>query len=512
VKKIANIFFFATLLLSLIVVICCPRISAAEDNNCIVYVTNTGNAYHLRDCHHLRSVNAITLRDATINGYWPCTVCNPPIYTGDLPEVTEPERPHPSGSGSGTGSSSGGTGSYNGHGNGSGSGSGSGSSHTSTQPTTMAPSNTDVLGTTNPSIINESRAMNKTPQNSSEIWIPCILLFFTAVVPFVFSVCVSIADAVKEKKESTRKNEQLLKKALEERQRFENGINGLIERLINLREKNPTILESVRNQIYCEQQLLDKTLEQRNVKISTQGLVYSNDAVKPYGAKFTVFISKHGDCYHRVNCKRRGIFGETAHVTAIHKKYRPCSYCNPNDLLSEWMHDCKRRYQRISELQNAYNVMDSIIVEKKLGDNIARLEGIKKRFINDISIANESSRLFFVSEFSLRYLFEKLTERRVKVNVLNLQRDAKNRKLWYDCVSNKLNLYCYTDTWIVGVNLDRSDYKIHRDRKTHELYFIISYRSDGHTDVALTDRKTWEQKKDLYLQLVVESGNTLRGE
>lgn len=50
-----------------------------QQNELTVYVTNTGERYHLSSCRHLRSSkHPISLADAKRRGYTPCKVCQPP--------------------------------------------------------------------------------------------------------------------------------------------------------------------------------------------------------------------------------------------------------------------------------------------------------------------------------------------------------------------------------------------------------------------------------------------------
>ena len=53
----------------------------------IVHVTKTGDCYHNAGCGYLRSDIEMTLEDAYLAGYRPCSRCNPPEYTGDAGDV-----------------------------------------------------------------------------------------------------------------------------------------------------------------------------------------------------------------------------------------------------------------------------------------------------------------------------------------------------------------------------------------------------------------------------------------
>jgi micrococcal nuclease len=63
-----------------------PALSAAEED-LTVYVTNSGRRYHEDGCISLsRSKIAVTLGDAAVSGYMPCSICNPPV-------LSRPSRP-----------------------------------------------------------------------------------------------------------------------------------------------------------------------------------------------------------------------------------------------------------------------------------------------------------------------------------------------------------------------------------------------------------------------------------
>lgn len=74
-KKLLFLLFAISLCLSLHV----TALATASNANTTVYVTNTGDKYHVRSCHYLRSVNKFTLEQAVANGKTPCSYCNPPI-------------------------------------------------------------------------------------------------------------------------------------------------------------------------------------------------------------------------------------------------------------------------------------------------------------------------------------------------------------------------------------------------------------------------------------------------
>lgn len=58
-----------------------PQVSSNTNDNqtIIVYITKTGHKYHRAGCRYLsKSQISISLKDAKLEGYEPCSVCNPP--------------------------------------------------------------------------------------------------------------------------------------------------------------------------------------------------------------------------------------------------------------------------------------------------------------------------------------------------------------------------------------------------------------------------------------------------
>ena len=50
-----------------------------NDDDAIVYITETGSKYHRAGCRYLRkSSHPMSLEEAIDSGYEPCSVCNPP--------------------------------------------------------------------------------------------------------------------------------------------------------------------------------------------------------------------------------------------------------------------------------------------------------------------------------------------------------------------------------------------------------------------------------------------------
>ena len=83
-----------------------------NNGNTIVYVTATGDKYHSVSCGYLKSKYKTTLLEALIDGYSPCSRCDPPIYTGVVPTqpIQSSEKTTDSGNTYGSSSSSGSSG------------------------------------------------------------------------------------------------------------------------------------------------------------------------------------------------------------------------------------------------------------------------------------------------------------------------------------------------------------------------------------------------------------------
>ncbi|MBQ8830815.1 MAG: hypothetical protein IJ017_04405 [Oscillospiraceae bacterium] len=70
---------FLLLLVSLCLSLNFVALANTSNADTIVYVTDTGDKYHVRSCHYLRSVNEFTLEQAVADGKTPCSYCNPPL-------------------------------------------------------------------------------------------------------------------------------------------------------------------------------------------------------------------------------------------------------------------------------------------------------------------------------------------------------------------------------------------------------------------------------------------------
>lgn len=82
--------FTASFILLIFFIFSIPTI--ASDADTIVYVTDTGNKYHVAGCGYLsRSCNETTLSEAVKAGKTPCSRCNPPILNEDYNTNASPD-------------------------------------------------------------------------------------------------------------------------------------------------------------------------------------------------------------------------------------------------------------------------------------------------------------------------------------------------------------------------------------------------------------------------------------
>ena len=81
-------------LISLGLFLCLTGIVTAYTGNgaTIVYITRTGECYHRAKCSYLKSSIEITLEEAYIRGYRPCSKCNPPTYSGTAIRMGDREK------------------------------------------------------------------------------------------------------------------------------------------------------------------------------------------------------------------------------------------------------------------------------------------------------------------------------------------------------------------------------------------------------------------------------------
>ena len=69
-----------TIITALILSVFLPIFSSAfaDDGSTMVYITRTGECYHMGTCSYLKSKIETTLADAVAQGYRPCSRCHPP--------------------------------------------------------------------------------------------------------------------------------------------------------------------------------------------------------------------------------------------------------------------------------------------------------------------------------------------------------------------------------------------------------------------------------------------------
>ncbi len=329
-----------------------PKENTAQTGG-TVYVTNTGNAYHRRDCHYLRSVNAITLRDATIKGYWPCSACNPPIYTGELPEATEPQKPHTSGGSSGSGSSS-----------------GSSTKPKVTEQTTYT--TPDTTSKTQSTTSSKEKKSNES-KNWGEIVGICLIycvLYSPGLILLTVSLVHGIKNMLRHSRDRRKQKQSLLQQTIEQRVRFAEALSALQVKLTVMRLSELDYPKTVATHIGHLQKELNALLQEHGATLNDEGLVCVCDGFGEYGRDCTVYFSDKGSCYHKHGCKNVGKFAWSAHITTAPKRLRPCSKCNPMHE-ADWIFtatDMKRKLDEVEELGTFVNTnlsKNSLIQHKR---------------------------------------------------------------------------------------------------------------------------------------------------
>jgi len=69
---------FYCFILTIIIICTISVISFADEEEIIVFITRTGDRYHIESCRYARNSTSIILTEAISNGYIPCITCSPP--------------------------------------------------------------------------------------------------------------------------------------------------------------------------------------------------------------------------------------------------------------------------------------------------------------------------------------------------------------------------------------------------------------------------------------------------
>lgn len=296
----------------LILVLVQPIIFAvsADNGSTIVYVTNTGYAYHRNGCSYLKSKNSITLMEATRQGYKPCSRCDPPIFNGILPTETEPPKE----------TSSIGTG---------GSGTTSWEEYKKKRGLSAEAASTDS-GKTNstkttapPLTTTPTTVVPKIEENDATNWEEWIVLGVFVVPIIVAFIASIILEVIRKKKEKKKKYEQ-------SREKFITSLQALSDKAEKLYKNRGIILSMLRSENHQLGKEINAVIREHGASIVDNKIIVHNKAA--FAAK--VLRLPKSPCYHTSFCpsirdKQKNC--ETIDILAGQRPFglRPCKNCKP---------------------------------------------------------------------------------------------------------------------------------------------------------------------------------------
>ena len=467
----------------------------ADNGDTIVYVTNSGYAYHIGSCYHLRSKNAITLRQATIDGYHPCKDCQPPIFNGVLPVETQPPKPITSGSGSG-GIVGGGVLSGSGTGGGTYTGSGSNSGSSSSHTTAKTEASIETTSTTKPV---------QTKKASEKRAIITILIVIGSVFVLLF---IAVFEKTILDNKRSRIKDLKRKNNLYERTKAQKGIlvqrlNELNERLKKLSEAQSGLQEIIETKTSTAKKNLEDFLIKYMAEMSYDGLPKIYDGVYPYGADCTVFFYKRSKVYHKTGCRCLKTDGYiSTHILKVPKDKLPCKYCKPNRNDTKWMKEgviLWKTNQTAQEASSLYGMYYSI--QNNL-DRTKKIEHMLKILSGEVCFSNEMiDPMYHLQRIPLKYRIidaphriKSVLSKKVNVHVLETQIEEALSHWGIDFDTGKVNKCIYAEVWVVGLNLTREDYRQWYDKKTKSLYVVLSKRRVGITRRIFVSKEKWESE------------------
>lgn len=470
-RKLTAVFYAILLLFSLALIV-----SAYTGNgDTIVYVTNTGSKYHVRSCGYLRSVNAIYLEDAIINGFTPCSRCNPPKYTGTAKpyEVKETSSSRSSNKGS--------------------------SVQSSTTPPASTAEVTEPL-TTKPPETTTSEIVQKDKETNGATVEIIMFLFLSSffVLPFLSRFVLWLGSAIKRIVCETRddkhrfQNEQKMYLQLSAaKKQFEDALDVLADKfdLVLSREQSGSkVLENVARQ---ETELLNNMLQGHNARIRPSGLVWRADGVCEYGEDFTVYFSKNSSSYHLHSCYRRGPL--STHILNVPTKLVPCKICRPDRIDTSWMERARSLHERISEERLEASCAIDTISGEAARRRLFAVNMLRAKVQCEI-VPADSDVLSVSCRNPIRVFFAKLFSVSFKVNVLALPVENTPGKWRMDYNTGSFGKYIYTEELKVQGLKCVKQIKKHADAKG-ELYRINRGKRPPVYPNCLISRETWLRKK-----------------
>lgn len=332
----------------LILVLVQPIIFAvsADNGSTIVYVTNTGYAYHRNGCSYLKSKNSITLMEATRRGYKPCSRCDPPIFNGILPTETEPPKE----------TSSSGTGGYSGSGGSGGAGKGTNGS-TGSGKTNSTKATIPLLSTSE----TEKSSVTK-PEDSGMSWGDFIVaaLFLS---PLLWWIVKAIIEAVSDARERKRKK----------RKKYEEFRENLAQKLTEISSKADTLFEGrsrklsfLRDERYHLRKTLAALAKDHGAILSEDDtIIIRNESLY----KADVLSLNTSNIYHTPTCPSvRGKQHRCARIDLLTRTpygLSPCSRCRPQYVFS-WAADILKLLRQIADNKDAIDILESEDIPKRL--------------------------------------------------------------------------------------------------------------------------------------------------
>lgn len=331
-------------ILLIIVLALCGTVSAYTGNGAvIVYITRTGSCYHVGTCGYLRSKYEIALEDAYLRGYYRCSRCNPPKYTGTATRAEQETKPT-SNPNSG------------------------GSRSTESTHYTFKQSTTSVSA-------KNSENTKSTGGRSAAIAIILILLGSGAAA--AVGLFVNIVKTNKQKKEQIKKD--AIDKWKRERQiweQFPSLQKNIESSLSDLNEKTKRLQKSIH----------DLNFIARKVRFSKRSVLLTNNAsivsgrVLPNGVYDLskeigiVYHSEYGKKYHTKSCRYSGDIQESVYRTNVAVDLEPCTFCNPEKDIG-WIIRLKKLEEKEKRVKSLKSECETMLEYEK------RISIIRSRFV-----------------------------------------------------------------------------------------------------------------------------------
>ena len=165
-----------------------------------------------------------------------------------------------------------------------------------------------------------------------------------------------------EKKKQARldaeRQKALMQKALAKRSKFQESLYSLYEGFYLFSEEYGELASDTAEKSKMIRQRLDRILDEHKAVINHEHKICTTNDGKHYGDTCTIYFSPKASCYHLSTCPYCG--NTYTHILTPPNNKRPCSYCKPDIIDTDWMKEAVMLYDELQRFQQFTNTTHSL--------------------------------------------------------------------------------------------------------------------------------------------------------